>query len=487
MLNSLNSAFIPPPVLNATQDLKKTPVPLSPIQTVKIADNHFTPPLKRSASLNSFPDSSTRKKKHKESHFPRLILLKPTALEDAFCITMEEQNKAKGQFNESDLIEHAHLRIQMFAIMSVILHGVGLRSDHSKRAIEIDIGKAYLQVGQGSNKYHAAHCNANAGYVDNIRKVFIDELNKENYITPKKKRILQIKGFTNDELRLLESNCSNLETTYQIFDRVWPIRKKQPPSLLNSTRIDFKLNSTTELPQSINLGCDKALETIIRPIALELYTRLMFNQITPQKACEEYCQLIVAHFEKMDIYYTERIAKIENYLQKIQTELQNFPISNASEALERLKEMQKSLVEINHLEEGKQKVISRAKIKENENFLKRSIYHLTNDEGYLSYLNKFLISSFDKLKNEVSHQLKRFEEYRIFCQLEKNGSVVPDFTTLFGTFDSETGKRVLEDDDFTTLQEKLLKQRTPQKNQPLSSGSDLSPVRQTLNFETCYS
>lgn len=451
-----------------------------------------TPPSNKKTEQPLFP---------KRGDFRRVIVA-PHATTDGFFIHQRrEEDKQAGSYHPRDVIAHAFLRIQLFALEVVAYYATGLRSDLSKRPVAFDVGPAYLQIGQGSKDYPAAHQNANAGRVDNMRSSLIADIIATG-LTPSKARILRCKQFDEDQMGEMEN--LDPEKINEIFDKVWPADKKKPPSLLEGTRLNYTLNSTSELPQALNLACDKGLEYFLRPKTVELYQQIIYAEMSREELCQKYCQLINSYFDTIEVHISERIALLEVYAKKL-SDFNELPKSEAptQDELQKLKtaliDLQKTFFQINipkkddvesqeneeatteelpkiGLTSSPKKVISSAKLRTNKNFLNRSFYNLSkNNDDTICSIKTLLAEKYDVLKEEVVYQTERFKKYLTFCKLEKEGTEVPDFTSLFGTFNQETGKRDLTEEDYSQLQERLLKTKTPQSTPTASPSS--TPIR----------
>ncbi len=177
---------------------------------------------------------------------------------------------------------HASARLQIFASTALLLYKAGLRSDNTVREVKVGIGSADLQIGKGSRSHPACHMNAAAGYVDDFRKHFIEEISSSGSISPEKKKWLSAKGFSSADFELLQSQNFSQESIDFIFKLKWP--EKHQRSLFSEISINRKYQGTTILERDVNLVCDKTIESTIRPKLIEIYFHLIHGKITPKEA-----------------------------------------------------------------------------------------------------------------------------------------------------------------------------------------------------------
>lgn len=389
--------------------------------------------------------------------------------------------KLNGKYDSNSLSAHAYMRIQLFAITATIIHGIAKRSFRQDfKDITLKISGAVLQVGQGSHGYHAAHDNASSGLKDNLREVIINLISQEHTVTPKTAGILKCKGFTASEIQAMQTNCLNISEINKLFNIKWPLAKNY--SVISGTSVEKTLNSTTELPQAANLLCDKSLETFIRPKTIVLYESLMKGLITIEDACKTYVELIIGYFDQVIPKIHERLNHLAEYKQSIEkldkTEISPLDFISIIDGMKEIKKYLENKHVLDH--EGQitatrsETPLPRAKIPVNESFL-RSTKHLIN-QNFESFLTSFYKKA-DVIKNEIETQITRFTDYLTYCELEKTGTQLPDFTSLFGEYDSNTKTRALSSDTYRKVQSTLLQSETPKKPKTKKRSAVASPEK----------
>ena len=204
--------------------------------------------------------------------------------------------------------EHAHLRIQLFFIAALALYGKAERTNKSPSRVVVVVKRASMQVGQGTRENHAAHANASANLSDDLKEIYLAQIEKEG-LTPKKTRLLSIaKKLPLDDLSLIKENHEDKAFVKKIIDHYWP-----HDSLLKGTNLEYILNSTDRLPAALNLVCDRHLEKEIRPKIAELFRKVMRGEVDPKTATSEYTKEIQNHF-------TEEIKDLEKKLVSLSTD-----------------------------------------------------------------------------------------------------------------------------------------------------------------------
>lgn len=363
-------------------------------------------------------------------------------------IQQSDEHKINKTSDEESIKYHAFQRIHAFAVTAVIISGIAKRSHlQEPRNITLEIGSATLQVGQGSKGYHAAHDNAGSGYKDNFRSIIMKQIGSEKKITPKTERILKCKGFTDEQLDQILKNCDNLTIFNQLFNKIWPADIKKPHSLISGTSIEIALNSTTETPARVNLVCDNTLEKHIRPQMLELYHLLTLEEVSPEEACKKYVEIIHAFFLKSKISITEKITLLKNY--KDQLEFLKYPNKfDVKKIVLLLKEIQKLL----------KTSPTSINIKKNLKFLKQFSIK-TEESSYYKIFRAFTkkVTALEDLIEEAKEKILSLNSDLKFYSLQKEGTEMIDFTTLFGEFCEIEKTRTLSPETLSTIQKNLLK------------------------------
>lgn len=213
--------------------------------------------------------------------------------------------------------EHAFTRIQIFFVTSMAFYQRALRTSGAITQVSVNIRGAVMQVGQGNKENHAAHANAGAYVVDNLKENILKQID-ENGLSPKKRKILKEKGVSEENLKQIDKHHKNKQLVAKIVNHVWVHE-----SLLRFTEIELLSNLTNQLPALLNLGCDLPLEKKIRPEMEKLYASCMKGEIKPEKATDALILIIQNHFK----------SKIEELKQSI----------NSCKNPEKLKKLQENL------------------------------------------------------------------------------------------------------------------------------------------------
>ena len=199
------------------------------------------------------------------------------------------------------IIEHAHLRIQLFYLSAMALYKRALRSDGSVSDVKVRVTGATMQISQGNRENHAAHASAAASTVDNLKELIILQIQKEA-LTPLKSKLLSTMGLSEQDLNTIDQKRDDIKFIKKMIDTHWPHE-----SLLAGSVTELTLNTTNNLPASLNLGCDLSLEKKIRPLIAEIIALTLKGQLEPQEATLRYVTAVQEHFK-------EKIAHIQNQL-----------------------------------------------------------------------------------------------------------------------------------------------------------------------------
>jgi hypothetical protein len=374
-------------------------------------------------------------------------------------VSQEETDKIEGKSDPRSIEEHAHKRMQDFAVAIIGIYGIGVRSNGTiDPGFEFDLAPAYLQVGKAKNGkmkncFHASHDNAAAGYTDNIRIRDIQTICLDQEITPKKEKRLRAKGFTDEDLDLIRANFHDFEKVVEIFDRVWPVNPLRPQSIFTGTYTELVLNSTTEAERGVNLVIDKWIELLRKEIK-ELYRKIIYKEITPEEACDQYQNLVLSHLIDFEGHlknhrhhlagYQEGFAKLEKYKDLEAHDFDENMIKEVTEILNSLRLMEKELNPpkgtIDDTSMGSH--LSRIKLQRNKKFLNDSLYGLEKDEeNPINKLKIWMTKKFDLLKSECQTQIDKVATYLKYNELEKTGTLLTDFKPLFNEPLSPVQKR----------------------------------------------
>lgn len=240
-------------------------------------------------------------------------------------ISRYEDNKAASVSEIKDLgagiREHAHMRLQLFYAEAMLIAGVAKRTNGTTTDIDVWVGRATKQDGQGDRKNHAAHSNAASGRRDDLKEHYIQQIVDEG-VTPVKSQVLsRIRHMPTPEKERLQQNHSNEALVRAAIEKIWTGN-----SVISNTEFEDQLNATDKLPRNLNLGCDLVLEKAIRPLVADLMMQVMKGIITPRDATDRYTTAIQDHFaeklkeikhklkelKKADMLDVESIKKAEN-------------------------------------------------------------------------------------------------------------------------------------------------------------------------------
>lgn len=352
-----------------------------------------------------------------------------------------------AEMYDKEVRQHAYMRVQLFALTVIALYGVV--NPETEKNVTIKIGRAYMQIGKGTRQFHAAHANAAAGLEDDMRGVALQRLVSEGDATEYTKKLLAVKGFTDAEFRELQDNSYKLEKVAELFDKKWPVDISRPTSVFSGTRLEYILNSTSKLPASVNLFCDKSLEDEIRDKIEELYDEVMHSRITPQEACEEYCKLIWAHFGKLEPEVERRIECMEGYLDKLTSFVNSSLSEGVPENIQKLDDIHKEMYSTHH------PAFKYSKMATNEEFLSQSLNKLQHtDKDPVAFIKNWIFRRKEEILKEAQVYSQRLKNYLRFSICEREGTKIPNFAHLLGP---------QEADDLKVAQKRLLAPMTPKK------------------------
>lgn len=209
--------------------------------------------------------------------------------------------------NQADLDQairdHADARLRVESIAFFAMKGLAV-IETGPIDIKVKVKSAYLQMGQGSEGYQAAHVSAAAGRVDNLSQWYANQIEAGTPLTPMMKKTLRILGLSTADMNVLKDRTDPVKIEGIIK------RLKAKKHVFHSTLLDHLINATHNLPYEVNLSTDKGLERVVRKILKSLFRMVMRNEITPERAINIYRKAILAHFAKIDKEFTARIENL---------------------------------------------------------------------------------------------------------------------------------------------------------------------------------
>jgi hypothetical protein len=365
-----------------------------------------------------------------------------------------------------DTIDHAYFRLQIYAMLSMAYHKTALRSSGKAAPVTLKASRARFQGGRGSNGTHAAHAHIAAGLCDDRRKQIIKEIRKENAITPRKKRILKAKGFSERQLKNLLKTKLTKSKFKALFNRVWP---QSAQSLVEGTTLNLVASATTQLPAQLNWQCDLRLERkIIINVFLKNIKELMQGASSPEISTKRYCADIQAHFRQS----VEDLQKRIKILKKLKIVLKT-----CSTCI--------SATQLAKLERAKSKLARSA-----PGAPKATLSHLGKFISELEESKKpfkrLLKKHRVKVKAEITEQIKLYEELLSYASNELKGTEMPPFAQLTGEYHAVSNSFVpLTPTKAENLQMKLLRPTAldsppPKLNSSKRGKSKKSKVRKEL-------
>lgn len=351
------------------------------------------------------------------------------------------------------LSTHARWRPVMFGVTAIAIHSLALRSNpFAVRNVSLNIDQAWLQLGSGTGGLHAAHMNAAPGFVDDIEDQFIREIVTEKGVTPRKARLMHAKGFSSEDIALMEAHDFDLQTITDIFDARWPLPKGKPRSVLNNTLINDTLNLTTPIKSHANLTTDKILENSERREIIRLYHQSIFGIRSVEELTREYCQNVRNHFTRVISEletYGPVLEVYQNLLATLSNEIDNLNTFELRTLLESISVRFKEVLSIK-IEKDDQKTSKKVHssfLSENRKFLKFVAEYLQGPPNY-NQVEQYLISNGETLQAEISKRIKHVREYLEEAQSELAGTVDPDMNEIYAQLIKDYEKEpTVEDDD----------------------------------------
>lgn len=360
--------------------------------------------------------------------------------------------QAEGaELNTDDVVQHAFQRILCAYTALLSLHNTGTTSSGTLENLEVWVDHADMQGGKGTGGLHAAHSWMAAGLKDNCRDLYIQEINENKELTPKKKRILKTKGFSEDDLDTLIACSDKIELVKAVFDRVW-----NQPSLLHDTRLYQRLQMTFALPKELNLQVDGRLEKAKRPFVAELFKKCMKGEERPEEACNRLVVVIQTHFRQAIDDLTKKVELIGKFEEKLRcyrvASVKMLKTTHRARQLLLQREQKNILFQLRVIKAKLSKRTDGApalQMTQTATFLRASPFPSRN------VLNG--------LREELGLNKAKYLRLRSFCELELQGTHQPDYAKVTGKLCPETGTpSLLLTPERSPLKHRMLAPITPE-------------------------
>lgn len=277
---------------------------VSPMGSGSPSSGSYSSPI--DSDVNSKIGHSKKSKESQESPFRKKGRLILPADDNSTTSTQPDDYN-----NLSRLIsQHTYERMQKVLEGAIAVFGVARTSQGHVNGLEVGLGPARIQVGQGNNELDAAHQNAAPGLEDNLRECLINETNK-NGVTPVKKGLLLRKRFSEDALNELNQNRGNIKIITKIFDTIWP---KSSRSIIEGSVCESELcGATTLLPADYNRIVDKGLEDRVRRVLEGLYFSAYIGKLDPETFTRVCYQIFKGHYRLIISKLQNRITHLNRY------------------------------------------------------------------------------------------------------------------------------------------------------------------------------
>ena len=417
--------------------------------------------------------SDNLRKRHREEDLPPVLFKAPRTVVKNLTAAPSTESPAAldGSFDSDSIIQHAYMRILIFYCFAVALYRTGVRNDPDKPCeVKHEVSGSRMQVGRSNiHGFDAAHHNAASGVHDNFRKVLIEQTLNDKRLSPGKRDFLRKKEVTEPQITSLQVAAENSPETFSnLLNAFWP-ETLPKQSILEDTILNIVGNATTIMPALLNRKVDKGLENKIRPIMTKLYDQVAAGELTPEEACEKFCDDIQAHFaisqdilkEKKNAlkYYDNTLWQLFNKIK-----MNSIPYSDVLSQIASLDE-QKRIIQFD-----KGLGTPKVQIPINHDFLEscKGIVHKKNEWDRFGRISNKLKSCYESIKEEVNRKLQEVHQYAIFADLESKGSKIPPFET----FIKPEEKRYIQD---LLLQVKGSTVVEDRKNQQLTKADAESP------------
>lgn len=366
--------------------------------------------------------------------------------------------------SDKDIQEHAYMRVQLFALSIIAVFGLAKRSgDKQDRNLSILIGPAYRQAGMGVTPFPACHMHLAAGYIDNLRDHIMNELKLEVEVSPKKKVLLENKGFSQEDWDYLQKHNFDTVAVSTLFRMRWPKIQNSNSSVLYRTKVCWTLNSTTKLPRIINLVCDKGLESLIRNELPELYSSAMQMKESKESLIERFTTLvrdyfqnaisIVAKRESIAVKYQESLLEVQKIIinEEENEELLRLHLSTLLDCFEKL------IPETKKCKTNENFHVPHIKIPLQFDFINNLRKVLDKKSGGLrADLMSVFNTDFEAAREEISSQIHFLDLCSRLCRLERDGTQMPEMKFLFGQYEEDTKTWHLGEEAYKRAQSRML-------------------------------
>jgi hypothetical protein len=341
------------------------------------------------------------------------------------CLQANPEVDENGKVSLQNHLKHARSRVELFAKTAICMQNTALRSDPEKvRDLKISIGRAYLQLGKGSNGNHAAHDNAGAGVKDTARSCMIEEIHQEKVITPMKAELLKYKGFTAQDFEEINASDFNPKKIEEVFNRYWPNEAWRPSSILEGSIGEHDVNQTTILKRRINLGCDRRLEKIARPIMVELYKAVSVGALQPEEATQKYQEVLLKHLQGAQVDIQYRLSAIKAYKAALESLLKLPSYEDLTAAYVTLSDMSLDHQPFSSHKVGRVYLHSHDKLLE---IVKRKIALPANRPVLENMLKRTIFL----LQWEVRNEEVKFQDHLEHCRIQEEGTRQMDVNAFF--------------------------------------------------------
>lgn len=338
----------------------------------------------------------------------------------------------------SEIRQHAYQRIQTFYARAVSVYGLGRRTDpQDSSQVEVGIDPARIQVGRGNRYWDASHSDAASGLYDNRRTRIGHEILNEHKISPNKRGILRAKShkkYTDNDINELLNLTNNPEQFWKRFDELWTPSKYNSSNIIEDSYVGLAINITSLLPKALNRVVDKGLELEIRPIYAMLMKDLMLAQkndpiVNPEQITQLYQVAVKNHFTFAEQGLRDRIKDLTNCLVLIEKLERSCCQEEQKKLIVEIDEIQQKLSKIVHL--GVPTVTTQ---KIPDLFAEK----INTDKDSAIVIKQKYNESIEFIKSKTSRKLNKMKCYLLFTEEENNGTKLPEFTFLSGTFNTDT-------------------------------------------------
>lgn len=379
---------------------------------------------------------------------PLLTKTKGKASRKIYSYDSNQTASTKENFSPEALAQHRYEGIQLMTIKGLALWKKAMKTSGQAKVVVKTKG-ARLQGGQAEKEgFHAAHKDPTSGLTDN-RFVQLTEEILEEGITPKKRKLLEIKGLEEPVLQEIQNQHEDERFIKGILRKYFA-----EDSLLKGTSLDRRASATDEVPALVN-RCDSRMEKQLRPKIDQLYEACLKGEIGPQ----EFSDLLIQLFKAFDDRAKEQIEKRIQAFQEYTTltdkcldivekcikleKLSGEDAKSFAEALKGMIELQKQSLEVPLSSAPKAKLRNHYKY-----FLLMKKLLAKEHKTPIQYLTAEIQRIWSKdgvrelLKEEREFRTKILEDYRKYLSQLAVGSQQIAIKDLIGKYDEEK-KRVM--------------------------------------------